>query len=409
MRMKFWVCLFFLLAANLLSAQNSCVSELMLQEKLAGDAAFAARFSDNQKAFDRFLNHQNHLAFRSTLVVPVVVHVVWYNEAQNISDEQIHSQIAVLNADFRALNCEIPNVPAEFQPLIADMEIEFCLASVAPDGGLTSGITRTPTHLPRFDRFSKSIFHADRGGADAWDTEHYLNIWIAPLGGTLGFAVFPGSATSPEEDGIVIDPNYFGTIGLAENEARFNLGRTATHEIGHYLNLLHTFGDEGENACDEDDGVEDTPLQGPANFGDCPHYPQVSCGSSDMFMNFMNFANDACLAMFSAGQKARVWAAIQFYRPDLLESGACGGQTPGEPVFEFSLAPNPARNYFQLIPKSAFFPKGHLRVFDMTGRIILEAENFPIARKIEAKTWQSGVYIVEITCAGKRWLGKLVR
>ncbi|HMR45103.1 MAG TPA: hypothetical protein PKC40_14765, partial [Saprospiraceae bacterium] len=131
---------------------------MMLQEKLAGDAAFAARFSGNQKSFDHFLNYQKHLAFRSALVVPVVVHVVWYSEEQNISDEQIHSQIAVLNADFRALNCEIPNVPAEFQPLIADMEIEFCLASVAPDGSLTTGITRTPTHLPRFDRFSKSIF-----------------------------------------------------------------------------------------------------------------------------------------------------------------------------------------------------------------------------------------------------------
>ena len=218
--------------------------------------------------------------------IPVYVHVIYSNSNENISDQQINSQIAVLNDDFRATNNDINQVPSEFSGLVADSEITFSLA----------------------DTFRHSNSRTSWGTNDAMKSAYppispstHLNIWVCNIGGgILGYAQFPGGPSST--DGVVISPQYFGTTGYVS--APFNEGRTATHEVGHYLNLRHIWGD---GRCNRDDFVSDTPKSDAPNYG-CPSYPTVNCRSNDMTMNYMDYVDDACMYMFSSGQKSRMRA-----------------------------------------------------------------------------------------------------
>ena len=187
-------------------------------------------------------------------VIPVVVHVVYNGAAQNISDAQVKSQIDVLNQDFRKTNADIASLPAVFQPLAADARIEFELATTDPPGNPTNGITRTPTTRTGSRTTTRSSPRL-AAARTRWPRDNYLNLWVCRLtGGLLGYAQFPGGPAAT--DGVVILDTAFGTTGTAA--APFNLGRTATHEIGHFLNLRHIWGDDG-NGCTGDDFVADTP------------------------------------------------------------------------------------------------------------------------------------------------------
>jgi hypothetical protein len=253
------------------------------------------------------------------VTIPVVVHIVHRTAAENISDAQIHSQIEALNRDFRRLNPDVASVPAPFAPLAADARIEFRFAARDPRCQPTSGITRTRTSVTGFDSDDAVKFSAS-GGHDAWPADRYLNIWVANLdGGLLGYAQFPGGPSAT--DGVVIAHDAFGTIGTAA--APFDRGRTATHEIGHWLDLLHIWGDDGLG-CSGSDNVADTPNQAGSNGG-CPQFPHVSCSNGpngDMFMNYMDYTDDACMFMFTAGQAARMDAALYGPRASLLGSNA---------------------------------------------------------------------------------------
>ncbi|MFC9556975.1 zinc metalloprotease [Rhodococcus sp. NPDC056960] len=251
---------------------------------------------------------------RGVARIPVVVHVVSNTAAQNISDAQIESQIAVLNKDFRAANDDVDTVPDVFAYLVGDAAVEFFLADTDPSGRLTSGITRTTTEVAAFDQ-SDGVKSAARGGADPWPTQRYLNIWVCALGGgLLGYAQFPGGPV--DTDGVVITYTAFGTTGTAR--APFDLGRTATHEIGHYLNLFHIWGDDG-TGCRGSDEVADTPNQGGQNVG-MPRFPHVSCGNGphgDLFMDYMDYTDDAGMVMFTKGQGARMGACLDGVRKAL--------------------------------------------------------------------------------------------
>jgi hypothetical protein len=253
--------------------------------------------------------------------IPVVVHVLYRMDAENISDEQVKSQIEVLNADFRKANADADRMPEPFAARAADARIEFALAVRDPDGDPTGGITRTRTAVTSFegtiDEMDRAI-KATAGGARAWPSDHYLNVWVCSLGGgLLGYAQFPGGPA--QTDGVVILNTALGTLGTAAPP--FDLGRTATHEIGHWLNLLHIWGDD-DSACAESDNVRDTPNQGGPNTG-CPRFPRISCNNGpdgDMFMNYMDYTDDACMFMFSKGQVARMRAALSGPRATLLAS-----------------------------------------------------------------------------------------
>ncbi|MCC7125639.1 MAG: zinc metalloprotease [Acidobacteria bacterium] len=257
--------------------------------------------------------------------IPVVVHVVYKTAAQNISDAQIKSQIDVLNADFRKKNADVSSVPGPFSPLADDARITFELAKTSPSGGATTGITRTSTTVNGFSD-DDAVKHASSGGADAWAADKYLNIWVCQLaGGLLGYAQFPGGPA--DTDGVVILHSAFGTTGTAA--APFNLGRTTTHEIGHWLNLRHIWGDDG-TGCAGSDFVADTPNQGGPNYG-TPAFPHVSCGNGpngDMFMNYMDYVDDSAMVMFSAGQVTRMQATLDGLRSAIGSPVSCGAKLP---------------------------------------------------------------------------------
>jgi hypothetical protein len=264
---------------------------------------------------------------RALVTIPVVVHVVYNTTAENISDAQIQSQITVLNQDFRRLNADVANTPSAFSNLVGDANIEFCLATTDPNGNPTNGVLRVPTSATSFST-NNTVKSSTSGGSNAWNASRYLNMWVCDISGSiLGYAQFPGGSAST--DGVVIDYQYFGTNGTAT--APFNKGRTATHEVGHWLNLFHIWGDDG-TGCTGSDQVTDTPNAAGSNVG-CPAFPRVTCSNGpngDMFMNYMDYTDDACMYMFSNGQVARMQAlfATGGARASLLTSNGCGTPTP---------------------------------------------------------------------------------
>ncbi len=260
--------------------------------------------------------------------IPVVVHVVWNTPQQNISDAQIQSQIDVLNRDYRRTNPDVNKTPAPFLPLTADARIEFFLATVDPNGAPTPGITRRQTTVASFTH-NDAVKSQSTGGTDAWPSDRYLNMWVCQLGGgLLGYAQFPGGPAAT--DGVVILHSAFGTTGTATPP--FHLGRTATHEIGHWLNLNHIWGDDG-TGCSGTDHVDDTPNQGGSNGG-TPTFPTISCGNGpngDMFMNYMDYVDDPAMFMFTAGQVTRMQACLDGPRSSIgTEAGA--PRSSSEPV-----------------------------------------------------------------------------
>ena len=293
-------------------AQRDCGAMDYLQLQIQQDQQRIQNLNKIELHTQQYLrNRQDNL--RSLITIPVVVHVVYNNAAENISDAQIYSQIQVLNEDFRRLNNDADNTWSQ----ASDIEIEFCLASVDPNGNATNGITRTSTTRTSFGTNDQVKFTSS-GGKDAWPASDYLNIWVCDISGSiLGYAQFPGG--SPSTDGVVNDYQYFGTTGTAT--APFNLGRTMTHEVGHYLNLRHIWGDGG---CGVDDLVSDTPASDDANYG-CA-LGHVSCGTTDMVQNYMDYSDDACMNLFTEGQKSRMRALFSAggFRVSLLSSNGCG-------------------------------------------------------------------------------------
>ncbi|OQD77414.1 hypothetical protein PENANT_c104G07427 [Penicillium antarcticum] len=263
--------------------------------------------------------------------IPVVVHVVWNKPEQNISQAQIDSQISVLNDDFNAANSDLSKVPAAFRPLVGNPLIRFFLAKRDPEGKSTVGVTRTQTAIISFDHNSATdpldqrMKFTAQGGTDGWPSDRYLNIWVCKQGGLqslLGFAQFLGlSATT---DGVVISHTAFGKGGTATSP--FDLGRTASHEIGHWLNLLHIWGDDdGWGAgllCSGTDLCDDTPNQAIPNRGG-PAFPHITCRNGpngDLFMNYMDYSDDATTVMFTKGQVARMDATLSGPRASLAGS-----------------------------------------------------------------------------------------
>jgi hypothetical protein len=240
------------------------------------------------------------------ITIPVVVHVLYKTAAQNIAVVQVNSQIEALNRDYGAANPDKSQIPPVWAGLVTPANIRFELATKDPKGKPTQGITRTKTKNSTFTTHDEAKF-ARTGGVDAWPTDRYLNLWVCALGdGLLGYAQFPGGP--PATDGVVILNTAFGTSGTVA--APFDLGRTAVHEVGHWLNLNHIWGDTSD--CSGTDHVQDTPGAQLPNYGK-PAFPHVTCQNGptgDMFMNYMDYVDDAAMIMFTAGQVARMNATL---------------------------------------------------------------------------------------------------
>ena len=305
---------------------RTCWTNDYLEANLQEDPATAERMAAIEKHTAKYIDKlDDSQKAAAVITIPTVVHVIYNTSAQNISDAQIQSQMQVLNDDFRRQNADASNTPSAFAGVAADTEIEFCLATVDPNGNATTGITRTATNVSEFSTgsncsaSSQPMKFTSGGGKDAWATTDYLNMWVCNLGGgILGYAQFPGTGCAAT-DGVVMGYRYFGTIEQAQ--APFDGGRTTTHEVGHWLNLRHIWGDGN---CSADDFVSDTPASDAANYGCTPSH--VSCNSTDMVQNYMDYSDDACMNLFTAGQKARMRAVLSSggARYALTTSAGCG-------------------------------------------------------------------------------------
>ncbi len=280
-----------------ISNGQRCAAYEVLQEQLKADPSLRQRMEDIETFTQRFTDDKSayKLLGDGTIEIPVVFNVLYKTTEQNISLSQIQSQIDVLNEDFGGANSDIGGVPTIFHGVKAgDIKVRFVLDLVVRKSTNKKSWTTN-------DAMKKS----QQGGIDPTSPATKMNFWVCNLsGGILGYAQFPGG--DPATDGIVCDDNATGRTGTAA--APYGLGRTATHEVGHYLNLRHIWGD----ATCGNDFVSDTPLHNTYNFG-CPLYPHLSTCSGtpvEMTMNYMDYTYDACMFMFSAGQETRMLAVF---------------------------------------------------------------------------------------------------
>jgi hypothetical protein len=315
-----------LCSGTLFSQDRNCATMEVLESQIKENPQLLQNMEKIERMTEDFIRkNPNGSGVRNIITIPVVVHVLYRTAEENISDAQIQSQIDVLNQDFSALNTELnppdgPNTPLGiFLGLQADVQVQFCLAQRDPSGNATTGITRRVTTNTSWGT-GTAVKTTSQGGTSPWNTSQYLNIWVCNIGGgILGYAQFPGGSAAT--DGVVIDYRYTGNIGTAT--APYGKGRTCTHEVGHWLNLRHIWGD----ATCGSDLVSDTPVHNTSNGG-CPVYPHLSTCSGnpvEMTMNYMDYTFDACMYMFSNGQKARMRAVLESggARASLATSPGC--------------------------------------------------------------------------------------
>lgn len=299
---------------NAAAQEHSCAAHVISERSLQ-DPAIRERRTAYMNAAAQWLTRNNvQRNSQNPVIVPVVFHIMHDNGEENISKAQILDQLRIMNEDFRRQNADTVNTPAPFKTIAADCMIEFRLAQIAPDGSCTDGIVRVQTNLT-------NNATDDVKDLSSWDNDRYMNIWVVKSiynfvganGMILGYAYYPGTAP-PGYDGLIIRADYTGSIEYADAQ----VGRTATHEIGHYLDLIHIWGDSN---CG-DDQVSDTPPAVDPNFG-CPTFPHVrpACNPSpdgEMFMNYMDYANDVCMNAFTYGQKTRMEAVFANFRSNLV-------------------------------------------------------------------------------------------
>lgn len=384
-------------------------------QRNCGSALYASRFGNET------VNQQNIPYNRDTIkdeiiIIPVVVHVLYNNNSQNISDDQIRSQLDVLNEDFRRMNTDKSNTPDAFKANAADTRIMFCLAQINPEGYPAKGIVRKYTSTTIFDVNDAMKFTA-AGGDNAWNSKKYLNIWVCNMGSNaIGYASQPGGQA--DRDGVVIQYTAFGRIGILMSN--FNKGRTSTHEIAHWLGLTHIWGD---NECGND-GIDDTPQQSSYN-NNCPSFPSVSSCSpdsnGDMFMNFMDYTNDACMNLFTNGQKTKMRRQFSINGPrnSFINSFVCDSSMAisndtivvvKAVVPSFNIYPNPATNVLNIEGMNGFDLKGKvLKLYTSSGVLQFTKSNLMSYEKINISQLHSGVYFLSIISGRESKVLKLIK
>ena len=275
--------------------QRKCGTQEVLDRQLKEDPSLKKRMDD----IEIFTNNVIAKGLSQRLVngvitIPVVVHVVYKTAAENISAAQVQSQIDVLNEDYNNTNQDRTLVPAEFTSVQGNVGVRFVLDRIIR-------VATTKKSWGTNDAVKKTAL----GGSNPIDATIYLNMWACNLGqGLLGYAQFPGGSTAT--DGVVILYSAFGRVGTLIPS--YDRGRTVTHEVGHWMNLRHIWGD----ASCGNDLVTDTPPAQTANYG-CPSYPKLTActgNKAEMTMNYMDYTDDACMYMFTNGQKSRALAVF---------------------------------------------------------------------------------------------------
>ena len=385
---------------------------------LNASAAFAQRQCNAQfNSISTILSSQsNSLSAEKTITIPVVVHIVHNQPVENISDVQIKSQIDALNADFNRTNPDFSKIPAVFARVASSVNVRFELAKVDPMGRPTTGIMRKKSTRMMWSDDDK-IKSVANGGSTTWDARSYLNIWVCnTVPGLTGYATFPGADRTV--DGIVVRYDAFGTTGKLM--APFNKGRTLTHEVGHWMGLKHLWGDQ---QCG-DDGIQDTPKQRGGNSGD-PVFPRVTaCNSSvegEMFMNFMDFTNDASMGMFTEGQKKVMRAQFETgnSRSSLLQSKGLAEAWNAniEPEVltvnprDLVVYPNPVQSStMKVLVNLPYDNNGrHYAIIASNGQIVKRGHIDQLEEEVDVTTLAPGIYQLRLTDVSSNINTKFVR
>lgn len=285
---------------------RKCGTTEYLTQQKAEDPGLELRMLNYEQALQKWIeNNREYIKnSKTTVTVPVVVHILYNTTAENVSDTRVLEQINVLNSDYAGLNTH--SMQAFDDSLKVNTNLQFCLAKRTPEGLATSGIERRYTPVTVF-YIGTTMKYFSSGGLDAWDPAKYMNIWVCNLGGGYcGFAQYPSSVVSPTY-GVVINYRYFGKTGAI---APYNLGGTTTHEIGHCFNLNHTWGDDA-GACTGNDYAEDVPNE--ANYTSGTHTGVLLDACSPIapgvqYTNFMDYSDDISYANFTPDQAARIAA-----------------------------------------------------------------------------------------------------
>lgn len=323
-------------------------------------------------------------------IFPVIFHVLYQNTQQNLPDSVLQHQIDVLNEDYNAANPDLLNVPAVWQPIIGNMGIGFQFATVDPIGNPTNGIERRSVGS-NFDPHSFA-----GGGLDPWPDTAYLNIWVYNLGTVLAFSEFPSLNPSPEHG---LDITWF-VVGRHDvnQQAPYNGGRIATHELAHFFGLRHIWGDDG-NSCMGSDGIADTPNQADETYGD----PGVGSVITDqcsptapgiMWMNYLDFTDDAGMCMFTQGQVAEVTNVINaYFQPFRLASGI----TPIADAVSspYSVFPSPSATGIFQVNRNDINTNTWIEVYDVQGRSLMAPqyfENGSTTAQVDLSAFANGTY-----------------
>lgn len=398
--MRLYILFILLLTSYSVSAQRICTgtADISIQ---------AATQQTNAIIPGTILNEQ-------TIVIPVVVHIIYNNSYENISEEQIKSQIDAINADFNRTNADFSKVPSVFAKLSGNANIRFELAKTDPNGRVTSGIIRKKSTRLMWSDDDK-IKSAAFGGDEAWDAKSYLNIWICnTVPGLTGYATVPGSDLT--KDGVVVRFDAFGTTGKVN--VPYHKGRTLTHEVGHWLGLQHLWGDK---QCG-DDGIQDTPKQRGGNSGD-PVFPKLTaCNATpdgEMFMNFMDFTNDASMGLFTEGQKNVMRAQFgangkrnSFLNSKGLTSAWNNSQVPTNQTStpQVSIYPNPVITGNISISLNGLDNSGkHFAIVAANGQIVKTGYFNQAKVEVNVSHFPAGIYQVRLTDVGSNLFAKFVK
>jgi hypothetical protein len=303
-----------------------CATDTRLKKKFLADENFRLRFSAEQKAFSQLVARKrasrpqaNQRMDGNPNMVPVVFHIVLQNPA-SVTDAQILSQLDILNKAYEARNDQ-SKLPAGFKSLVGTVDVQFCLAQRTPDNLPSPGIVRYTTNVASFKADEDKIKEASSGGADAWNSERFLNVWVGNLdNGILGYGTMPGTDDAAHQ-GIVIAVNSLPTV----DNGAFSEGKTLVHESGHFFNLFHIWGDD-EGSCTGTDEVNDTPNQADATYGPQTGVLTDNCTKTApgiMYQNYMDYTDDTDLLLFTVQQTDRMELAFQTYRSTLGTSNGC--------------------------------------------------------------------------------------
>jgi Pregnancy-associated plasma protein-A len=392
--MKKALLLIFLSVSSFLFSQIPCGTAGLMQS--IDEAAYYERMDQLIRSGEA----QRQQSQVSTLVIPVVFHVVYNTANQNVHDSLLYQQLTRLNEDFQRNNSDSVNTPASFLSVVGRMDIQFCLAQRTPTGTATNGILRISTNAASFSTplsYSNPdpVKHTNLGGSDAWDTDSYLNIWICNLTGSTAYSA-PPLNFMPADEGIVCDYRH---VGNTQNYP-YGLGRTIVHEAGHFFGLKHIWGDD-QGACTGTDYMSDTPNQGTYSTN-CPTFPLTDACSPNspgvMFMNYMDYSEDGCRNMFSAAQVNYMLATITQFRSGFLTAIGCTPPSIGyaeEAISLFGIQQNANELTIQAVQGTI----AEIVLYNMQGQLIQRIKANSESSVVLSLHGYSGMYCLQVSGA----------